>query len=181
MKFSFNVKLTEEDYLEYNKFHMIRSPYGRGNVNGSRIIWTTAICLFILMNFLRNGFTLVSLLVSIPLFALLALVHIFIKDILAFSLKMSLKSMKKRGKMGYSPSYTIEFYDDHFIETTETAQTRDQYASIERVSIVGGTYYLHNNNIGAYIILSSSFHSDEERAEFEAFVKATFKTVDVYD
>ena len=88
--------------------------------------------------------------------------------------------MKKRGKMGYAPSYTIEFYDDHFIETTETSQTREAYTGIERVSIIGGTYYLHTNNIGAYIILSSSFHSGEERAEFEAFVKATFKTVDVY-
>ena len=180
MKFSFNVKLTEEDYLEYNKFHMLRSPYGRGNVNGSRTIYTVAICLFLLANFIRNGFTVTTLLVSIPLIALLALVHIFIKDILAFSLKMSLKSMKKRGKMGYSPSYTIEFYDDHFIETTETSQTREAYTGIERVSIVGGTYYLHTNNIGAYIILSSSFHSDEERAEFDAFVKATFNTVDVY-
>lgn len=170
--FKFNVTMNDDDYLEYNKFHMFVSPYGRKSMVRAYILIAVIIAVFALISLFKGGFTLSAFKGIIPLIILLALYLIFYKSILTFFLKGQLKSYKKSGKMGYSPISELSFYEDRFEEITETNKTEQLYSSIERISIVDKKYiYIHVNSIMAYIIPFSSFNSRTEYEEFMEFFK----------
>ena len=148
MKFQFNVNINEEDYLDYNKFWMLRSHYGKKQMSTFRIIIAVIIGLIIFISLYGGNFTLDSFIGIIPMAILLVLYELLLSPLFVLFLKCHLKSLKKKGKMGYSPSSVIEFYEDVFIETTPENKTEQKYLSIERVSVVDNkVVYIHVNNI----------------------------------
>ena len=57
MDFKFNVHLTDADYLDYNVFWSIKSPYGRKQMRSFRILIGAAILLFSLVILIRDNFS----------------------------------------------------------------------------------------------------------------------------
>ena len=94
---------------------------------------------------------------------------------------MLLKSLKKQGKMGYSPNSEMEFFDDGFTETTPQNKTEQKYASIERISVVKGKIiYIHVNNVMSYLLPVSCFDSKEQYDAFLNLIKTKCSIVDIY-
>ena len=181
MKFQFNVNINEEDYLDYNKFWMLRSHYGKKQMSTFRIIIAVIIGLIIFISLYGGNFTLDSFIGIIPMAILLVLYELLLSPLFVLFLKCHLKSLKKKGKMGYSPSSVIEFYEDVFIETTPENKTEQKYLSIERVSVVDNkVVYIHVNNIMSYILPFSCFESNEQYNEFLEFIKTKCSNIDVY-
>ena len=181
MKFGFNVSLSDDDYLDYNKFWMIKSPYGKKQITSLRIVIILLLCAFILLSLIESGFTVGALVSIIPLMIVLTGFQIFLKSFLVFSLKGQLKSLKKKGKMGYSPQSVIEFYDDCFVETTPDVKTEQKYSAIERVSIIDNKIiYIHINNVMAYLLPISCFESKEQYEQFFEFIKTKCKEINIY-
>ena len=75
----------------------------------------------------------------------------------------------------------MEFFEDSFIEETESNKTEQKYSSIERVSLINGTVYLHANNIMAYIIPISSFENKMHYDRFVEFIKTKISIIDNYN
>lgn len=182
MKYQFQISLTEDDYLQFNKFHLFRSPYGRRNFYRGA---TVAGVIFLVIAFLPalvKGFTTRTVAEAIPvlLFALLLLCY---KPYFMLFLKAHIKWQKKNGKVSFSPKATMEFYEDHFVETTEENRTEQKYTAVERISVVENRYvYLHTNSIMAYIIPMASFASREEYDGFLTFAKERIsKNIDFYE
>ena len=73
MKFQFNVNINEEDYLDYNKFWMLRSHYGKKQMSTFRIIIAVIIGLIILISLYGGNFTLDSFIGINPMAILLVL------------------------------------------------------------------------------------------------------------
>ena len=97
------------------------------------------------------------------------------------SLKRQIKSLKKSGKMGYSPESVAEFYDDCFVETTPDNKVEHKYSAVERISIVDNkVVYVHINNVMAYILPFSCFKSEEQYGNFLTFIKTKCANIDVY-
>jgi hypothetical protein len=93
-----------------------------------------------------------------------------------------LKSLKKSGKMGYSPKAAIEFYDDFFLEITPENKTEQKYSVLERVSVIGGkAIYLHVNNVMAYLLPIACFASEEELNAFLEFLRGKCTQFDYYE
>ena len=181
MKFQFNVNINEEDYLDYNKFWMLRSHYGKKQMSTFRIIIAVIIGLIIFISLYGGNFTFDSFIGIIPMAILLVLYELFLSPLFVLFLKCHLKSLKKKGKMGYSPSSVVEFYEDVFIETTPQNKTEQKYLSIERVSVVDNkVVYIHVNNIMSYILPFSCFESNEQYNEFLEFIKTKCSNIDVY-
>ncbi len=181
MKFRFNIFLSDDDYLEYNIFHLLRSPYGKKSLKTLRGSLVLLVGAFILLAFVKAGFSLATFVVTIPLIILLILVQVFFSKYMTFSMKGQVKLLKKSGKMAYSPFAVMEFYDDFFVETTEDNKTEQKYSSIERISVVDNkTVYIHINNIMAYILPIASLDSMEQLQEFLEFMKTKCDNVDVY-
>lgn len=182
MKYQFQISLTEDDYLQFNKFYMFQSPYGRRkSYRGASIAGVIFLVIAFLLTLLK-GFTTRTVVEAIPVL-LIALLLLFYKRYLILLLKAQIKSQKKNGKIAFSPLATMEFYEDHLVETTEENRTEQKYIAVERISVVENRYvYLHTNSIMAYIIPMASFASREEYDGFLTFAKESIsKNIDFYE
>lgn len=181
MNFKFQISFNDNDYLEFNKFHLLRSPYGEKSRKSMKSMLTVMLAAFALISLIFNGFSLSSLLYIIPLFVIWLLFWLFMDKFLISTVKTQLRQMKKSGKLPYSQSSILEFYEKGFVEITESNKTELKYTAIERISIVDKKYiYIHTNSIMAYIIPYSVFESDEQRSEFFVFLKSICQNVDLY-
>lgn len=181
MKFHFNVNLSDQDYLDYNVFWAIRSPYGKKQVTSYRVLLAVLFFGVILLSLYGGGFSTVSFIGVIPMLIVAVLVQIFLTRFLAWTLKVYIISLKKKGKMGYSPSSVIEFYDNSFVEIAEFNTTEQKYSAIERISVVDNkVVYIHVNNIMSYILPLSCFESEEQYKNFLDFIKTKCANTDVY-
>lgn len=181
MKFQFNVNVNDQDYLDYNTFWMIRSPYGNKQIKTLRITITVLFFIFTLISLFGGDFLIESILGIIPMLIVLFLFQIFLTKIFSWLLKGHIKSLKKSGKMGYSPESIIEFYEDSIIETTPDNKTEHKYSAVERISIVDNKMiYIHVNNIMSYMLPLSCFESKEQYDSFFEFIKTKCADIDIY-
>jgi hypothetical protein len=86
-------------------------------------------------------------------------------------LKLNIWIMKKSGKLPFSKNVSLSFYDGHFDQVTETAETKTKYSAIERVSEGKAAVYIYIGAIQAFIIPLAAFESESQKAEFMAFLR----------
>lgn len=180
MNYSFNVKLDDRDYYEYNKFSLLKSHYGKRQMIMFRIFIAVIFLLFMVYFVFTHGFSYDSLIGAIVYLLVLALFQILIIPLNKLILKIHLKILKKTGKMGYSPESVIEFCDETFTETTPDNKTEYKYSAVERVSVYKGTVFIHVNNIMSFILPHSAFESEEQFSAFIEFMKAKGKIINFY-
>ena len=182
MLFKFNIYLNDNDYLDFNRFWMIRSPYGKKQILIGRILAAVLLGAMTLVSLVDGSFSLEAWRSALPYIILLALFELLLEPFWSWCIKAQLKSLKKSGKMGYSPVSEIEFYDETFVETTPEAKTEQKYSSIERVSIIAGkVIYFHVSNVTAYLLPLSCFESKEQFDRFYAFIKTKCADLRVYE
>lgn len=181
MQFQFNVTLNDDDYLAYNRFHMIRSPYGAKTLRNFRIVLVAIVALFLLPTLSHVGLTPYALIAIIPSLAVLTVMQLLLPTVLMSSVKSQLKKLKKEGKPAYSPKAEIEFYEDYFVETTDDNRSEIKYSAVERVSVVDGKYiYIHVNSIMSYIVPIALLDTAEKYDAFMAFLAAKCDKIDEY-
>lgn len=180
-KFRLNIKITEQDYADFNVFCILNTPYGKKQVRKLRITVALVVAIAMLMVVVLSDSYAVITAEAIALGLLLLVLELSAKKYLVFSVKGQVKLLRKSVKKVYSPFSAIEFYEDAFVENDGEAKTQQSYSSIERVSIVENKIiYLHINDIRAYLIPVSSFASWEQYSDFVAFIKSKCSVVDVY-
>ena len=181
MSFKFHINLNDKDYLDYNIFWNLKSPYGKKSMTSIRIMLALVFGLMILTTLLEGSFSL-EMWISISLYVILLVVFqvAFNKMFIAF-LKGHIKALKKKGKMGYSPVSTIQFLEESVMEETPENKTEAKYSAIERVSIIAGkVIYIHVNNVMAYIMPLSCFESTAQYESFLSFIKTKCAQIDIY-
>ena len=181
MNFRFNVTITDQDYLDYNTFWMLRSPYGKKQMKIFRIVITVFWVIASLVTLFMDGFSIVSVFGLIPLVIVFFLIQILFPIFFSWALKLQIKILKKSGKMGYSPESMIEFYEDYLVEATSDNKTELKYSAVERISIVDHKMiYIHVNNVMSYILPISCFESREQYDSFLEFIKTKCANIDIY-
>ena len=181
MKYKFQIFMTEQDYIEFNLFHMLKSHYKTKISLFLRLLICLIFGAAILFCWFREGFGVTFVVTSIVLIVIAVLFNIFLKKYLVLSIKLSIKNLIKKGRGAFSPVSTIEFFEDYFVETTETNRNEQKYSSIERISAVyGRAVYLHINSVMAYIIPMSSFENEEQYNDFLNFSASFCSNIDIY-
>ena len=181
MNFKFNVRLTDKDYLDYNAFWLLKSPYGKMQVSKVRKMIYVIFSVGALLILLLTGMSIPSYISIGALVVLCALFQLFANKFFMLSLKFQIKTMKKSGKMPYSAEAVMEFYENTFTETTPENKSELKYSVIERVSIVGGKIvYIHINNLMAYLLPFEAFENVDEYNRFFDFIKTKVNVVDIY-
>lgn len=181
MNFQFHVNLSDQDYLDYNMFWAIKSPYGKKQMITLRFTLAVLFGVLVFITLYKDAFSTASLIGVIPLLIVFILVQVLFTRFFAWTLKGFVKSLKKKGKMGYSPSSVIEFGDNSFVETTELNTTELKYAAVERISIVDNKLiYIHVNNVMSCILPFSCFESEEQYKSFLRFIKTKCANIDTY-
>ena len=181
LKYSFNVSISERDYYEYNLFWLLRSPYGRRLIRNYRLAILLLGVIAIAISLASGGFSVDSLLGVLPVVIIILLAQLFVKGFFKLSFKGQIQTMKKSGKLAYSPESLIEFGDNSFSEITPLSKNENAYSAVERVSVVENKMiYIHINNSIAYLLPFDSFLSGEQRSEFLEFIKSKCKDVKFY-
>ena len=181
MHFNLHIELNDKDYLDYNTFWAIKSPYGKNQILWLRVFVAVLFAAFSFFSLLAKGFSTSAWLGIIPYLVVAVAIELFLGKFFTLVLKSHIKSLKSKGKMGYSPVSDMEFFDECFTETTPNNKTEQKYSSIERVSVVGGNIiYIHVNSIMAYILPLSSFNSKEQLDAFLEFIKTKCPIIDTY-
>ena len=171
MKYKLNISLTDEDYLEYNKFYSLRSPYGKKTLNSIRLLTALIILLFIIMYASFNAFSLNSLYYIIPLLAILLIFEFFIPSFLMLAVKANISRQRKTGQLGFTPFSVIEFHDEGIVEISEHMRLEQKYSAMDRIFVVDNkVIYIFTSHLGGYILPVSSFESNAQYAEFLEFI-----------
>ena len=55
MNFQFDVKLNDKDYIDFNRFMIIRSPYGKKQIRDFRLTLAVVFFICFLLGLLVNG------------------------------------------------------------------------------------------------------------------------------
>ena len=181
MQYKFCVHLDDKDYLDYNVFWSLKSPYGKKQILRLRAMIFGMVALLSLLVLYKEDFSSAAFIKIIPFVVILVLLQLLLNWFFARSLKGTLKTMKRQGKMGYSPYSEMEFLEDSFVETTPEEKTERNYSLVERISVIGDkTIYIHVNNVMACILPRSCFDSKEQYEEFLQFIKTKCQKVDIY-
>ena len=173
MLYKFDTHMNDDDFFEINKYVMLNSNDGKRNLRTIKIIfplillsiWTLLIIrgenpLFLVLTFI--GFAIVTVIFLLT-----------IKHTMVGNLKKRIKVMKKRGKLPYSSESVLEFYDDHFVETTTENHSEIKYTAIKSAVLNPDiAVYLFNNDITAYVIPIRYFGSTAALNEFLQFINS---------
>ncbi len=170
MIYKFDVFLDDKDYYEYNKFHILHSPYGKKQKKTIGIIFAVFALIVLIMMTIVESF-LAAVIAAIPMVILGVIMTLLYPLIVLLVVKIQIALMKKSPKKNYSPKSTVQFLDETFVEETEVGKTETKYFVIDRISVTEQAIYMHMNAVLAYILPTSLFESDEALDEFIDFLK----------
>lgn len=176
MKYSFDIKISEKDYYDFNFYHLLYSERGKRSIFRSRLLVPVIFLIYLLYHAML-GAELEVLLLSGSVFLVLSLIWFFtVKPLEKFILKLRIASILKKEKRPYASDFTIEFYDDHFVEITENSRSEIKYEALYRIVVnEGKAIYIYRNSLVADLVPISVFGSESEKCEFLDFINGKIK------
>ena len=182
MNYVFDIFLTEEDYIDFNVFHMSRSAYGKKHQRMLRVMVAAIFAVAALVNFLAEGISPVTVAYAVLLGALGLLVTVFSGKTSGFTMKMVVNNMKKSGKLAFSPESRMEFSDAGIVEITPEGRMEKRWESMERLCIrEGKVWYLYMNNTAAFILPVEQIAAQTDLAEFRRYLESRCPVVERFE
>ena len=182
MNYVFDIFLTEEDYIDFNIFHMSRSAYGKKHQRLLRGMIAVIFVAAAIVNFLAEGISPVTVAYAVLLGGLGLMMTVFNGKFSGFTMKMVINNMKKSGKLAFSPESRMEFSDAGIVEITPEGRLEKRWESMERLCIrEGKVWYLYMNNTAAFILPVEQIAAQTDPAEFRRYLESRFAQVDVFD
>ena len=183
MKFKLNVNITDDQYVEFNKFHLLRSSYGKKYMRNTRIVVNVCMA-FICLSFLLIAVVTEakSVYAGFAAGVITAVVYNFcLEKVLIGSVEKNIKKQLKDGLNLYTANQTIEFYDDKIVDYNEDERSEISFNKLEQVCSVDGKYlYLYVSAQSAHIIPLTAFNSHREYEEFLEFIESRGKKIEFY-
>ena len=182
MNYIFDIFLTEEDYIDFNIFHMNRSVYGKKHQRVLRSLLAVIFVAAAIINFWAEGISPVTVLYALLLGFLGLMMTVFYGKFSGFLTKLSIGSLKKSGKMAFSPESRVGFTDEGVLEITPEGRTEKRWESMERLCIrEGKVWYLYMNNTAAFILPVEQLRTQTDLAEFRKYLESRVPVVDVFE
>ena len=182
MNYVFDIFLTEEDYIDFNIFHMSHSAYGKKHQRLLRGMIAVIFVAAAIINFLAEGISPVSVAYAVLLGGLGLMMTVFSGKTSGFTMKLIINNMKKTGKLAFSPESRMGFSDEGILEITPEGRTEKRWESMERLCIrEGKVWYLYMNNTAAFILPVEQISAQTDVEEFRKYLESRFPVVDVFE
>ena len=171
MLYYFECKIKDKEYYEFSRFHLLKTPEGKGSVFLARLILPALlVLLFLLPDFMRyENFADMRIYIFFCIMVSIAWFFV-VKPLLLLSIKINMNLMKKSGKQ-YREDLSIQFYDDYFIVPTGSNDSKIKYANVKRIIVGDSAIYIYVTALQAYIIPFSVFESNKLKSLFLTFIK----------
>lgn len=160
--FEFNYELNDDDYYEFNKFHIYNAPMHKKELFLARILPPV---IFILISLIVGN---VIIYITAGILSIGCLVSF--KKLNNYAIKRRIQRMKKTGKLPIEDNVILRFHDDGFVEITEKNESKFSYTCIERVENAESAIYIYTGAIQAFIIPHHVFKDKIEEEMFLEFI-----------
>ncbi len=171
MRYSFDVDISEKDYYDFNLYHLFNSERGKKAILRSRLLVPIVFLLYILYQYFRGQDFTVLCFVSV-IYLVMSLIWFFtVKPLEKLILKLRIASILKKENLPYTSKYTLEFYEDFFVEITEKSRSETKYDALYKTVVnEGKAIYIYRNALVADIIPVGVFKSETDRCDFLDFI-----------
>ena len=181
MLFQLNINLSEEDYLDFNKFHSFESMHGKKLIKKTRIFFILAMVFLAALVVLILGWTTFSVTYVTLLLLFTLLYMVFFKKVLTRNIKAQINRLKEIGKLPFDPVSTLEFHEDKMVEITASRRTEQGYNIFERICVVKDRYILlYHSSVAAYILPVAQINTQLNQKEFVDFLSTKCTNVEYY-
>jgi hypothetical protein len=170
--YTFNAKISEEDFIDYNMFHIKHSKVVKRTKIGLSFVFPV-------------GFTILGLLIDRPLstsfWIILAIgtvgTYLWIPRLMDKTTQKRIRKMLNEGKNGELFDERTYAFDDQGIKvTSENSSNSYKWQSITRIAENETTFYLYVSSLQAILVPKRFLETQEQvdafRTYIESFVKA---------
>ena len=179
MHYQLKLILSEEDYLAFNQFHSLQSPFGKKMIRKSRIFFVCAMIVLAALIFLVFGWTTFAMAYAAALGLFTVVYLLLFKKIMKRNIKAQIKHMKSASKLPYDPESRLEFYEDTLVETAAGKRLEQSYAVLERICILADAYiFLYSSSVNAYILPMAQVKAQVDVEAFLNFLSQKCSTVE---
>jgi|GEM_PF-630787 len=165
--YEFTYQISEQDYLDYNLYHMDNAPEMKNRLLLYRLLVPVFFIAWIIVTYNPEQ----NFLVKIIFFTAVSVIWWFaIKPILVSSVKKQIQKLVKKGNFSTAHVGTLRF-DADMIHVEGGGKTYTvEYAKVERVAVGPSAVYIYVNGALTCILPFSAFASEGERDEVLQFV-----------
>ncbi|MCL2563022.1 MAG: YcxB family protein [Oscillospiraceae bacterium] len=172
MRYQFEYKLTEEDYLDFNVFRLHKS---KNNPTGISWIGLMILLLLSMVMISQGNYRLLWL--SLGLLILWVLIKVVTSRRYGrFSIKKQIQSIAEDGKLPFGKDNIVSFHEDFVFEIADGNESKTIYENLEKVAVGENAIYIYMNAIQAFILPFSIFETEVQRNEFLTFIKQKAQT-----
>lgn len=161
----FNIKLTENDYINLNKAHMQNSKMFKTMQTIIKAVMLAILAFLICTFFYFNDTgSLILPIVESAIFGFIVLFYaiFMLPRINARSVKRTIKLMKKDGKLPFDEESEIEFTNDKIIDKTENSERQINYSSIEKLIITDKYIFIYIDSARVTIIPLDQLNNEKD-------------------
>ena len=153
--------LTEEDYLNFNMFHIKNSKTAKRALNMQRFL--TPI-LFIVASFVLSKVGNISFLGLFIAFFMVSILWIIFYPRYFYSYVIrNTKKMIKEGKNdGLLGEHCMIFSEEGIVDSTTTSETKVTWSGIKNIKEDTHNIYLYNSSVSAYILPKRELNNVDE-------------------
>lgn len=153
MNFRFDITLTEDAYLDFNKFHAMESATGKKTVKKGKLTIFAVILAVTLLELVVTGWNeeFFGFLAIMVLMGILSLC--FFHKWMLLMVKFQIKQLKKTGKLPFDTQTTYEFHEDKLVLTVPDGRMEQSYDGLERVCVVPERFLLIYRNTSQAFVL----------------------------
>ena len=182
MQFEINMKITEQDYLEFNYFHLIESAQGKKALMKRRVLTAVLIALLsglVLMLANWGVYGNVAYLAFVGVYTIIDM--LLMKKSVKRNIRNSVNHMKKEGKLPFDEESKYEFFEDVYVETSRNSRTELKYEGIERVCVVKERFVLiYSNSATAHVLPFSQLCQQVDADTFLTFLSQKCGEMEYY-
>jgi len=167
--------MEDADYLEFNKFHFSTAP---SHKRFERVLLVLVVLTIAIMTLVRIAVVGVYSTAAAIIYGFLVVLVFFVilrlttKPLTELVLRLQINSLKKDGKLPFGKNVRLAFEEDCFTESTEIAETRQKYETVEKTMEGQHAVYVYTGAMQALIIPHIAFESDEQKREFLSFINS---------
>ncbi len=171
--FRFEIRLTDDDFLDFNRFHMFSTDHQGKQVQSLRFLSSGMMILIWLMTSFSDDFTWGIFIARGIVYVAFALLAFFgTKPFMWAVAKRTVKKSLASDDRLFSREAIIEFSEEGFFETTPVNRTENKYDLIKSIYLVNGRmFYIYINSMQGYILPVAAFDSAAQYNSFIDFIR----------
>lgn len=167
--FTFQYEISENDYYEFNRFQLWNTPENKKQILLYRFMYPLRfMILATILSFALKRYNLIF-------YTYFGLCSIFwvvsYRKLLEYAIRRNIARIKKIGRLPYSASGTLSFFENELTDFSPISQMKIPYSSITKIAQTNTAFYLFFGALQAVIVPFPVFQDEQEMISFIEYIK----------